>query len=199
MNYLVLCLARSKFIINFTLVLLCFEASYSFHSPKLIYRKRAVEKELRLSAQLDDLKFSWNSFDAVYLITTTVSDPMRLDRTKAELESVNLWQKVRVRTFEPDDQDRVRGCYTSHMKILDEAQKTFRSKDNYKVLVLEDNLEKTRRINPKVVKSVQDFMSDEPAWELFHLAYMMYVPGMSLSKISNNKAGSTLNILVYSS
>jgi hypothetical protein len=52
------------------------------------------------------------------------------------LEKVNLWDRVKVRQFKPDDEDRVRGCYTSHIAVLKEIQKEFRNKKDYKVIVL---------------------------------------------------------------
>jgi hypothetical protein len=67
---------------------------------------------------------------------------------------------------------------------LVEIQKKYKAKKDYKVLVLEDNLEVTQRINEKVIGSVADFVNERPQWDVFHLAYMMYVPGFSLSKLS---------------
>ena len=96
--------------------------------------------------------------------------------------------KVQVRTFEPDDEDRVRGCYTSHMNVLMDVKKSFVGRDDYKVLILEDNLETTNRMEPFIVESVSSFLEQmsksASGWDVFHLAYMMYVPGLSLQKIS---------------
>lgn len=39
----------------------------------------------------------WNFFDDVYLITTTQKDNQRLERTRQELEKVDLWERVNVR------------------------------------------------------------------------------------------------------
>ena len=62
---------------------------------------------------------AWDFVDDVFLITTTQKENQRLERTKEQLESVNLWERVKVRTFKPDDEDRVRGCYTSHIAVLE--------------------------------------------------------------------------------
>jgi hypothetical protein len=66
----------------------------------------------------------WDFVDDVFLITTTQKENSRLDRTKEQLEKVNLWDRVKVRTFKPDDADRVRGCYTSHIAVL-EGRRSF--------------------------------------------------------------------------
>lgn len=134
---------------------------------------------------------SWNFIDAVYLITTVTNTPNdRLEKTKDALSTVNLLDRVRVRSFKPDDVDRVRGCYTSHISVLQEIEKDFKSKkntENFVALILEDNLEPTQRISDDVLKSVENFMVVNPEWgDVFHLAYMMYVPGLSLSKKSQN-------------
>jgi hypothetical protein len=124
----------------------------------------------------------WSFIDDVYLITTTQKDNQRLQSTQEQLEKVDLWGRVNVRVFTPDDGDRVRGCYTSHMKVLEEAQEKYKDRKSYQVLILEDNLETTLRMDEKVVESVSDFVKAKSEWDVFHLAYMMYVPGLSLHK-----------------
>ena len=94
-------------------------------------------------------RYDWSFLDGVYLITTTAKENKRLEKTQEELESVNLWNQVNVKTFDPDDSDRVRGCYTSHIKVLQEIQKKYSSKSQYKVLVVEDNIEKTLQIKSR--------------------------------------------------
>lgn len=126
----------------------------------------------------------WDFADGVYLITTTQQENSRLERTRVELDKVSLWDRVKVRTFKPDDEDRVRGCYSSHISVLREIQKEFKGRKNYQALVLEDNLETTLRMDPSVVKSVEAFLEDQQYWDVFHLAYMMYVPGLSLNKMT---------------
>ena len=48
---------------------------------------------------------------------------------------------MKVKVFVPDDEDRVRGCYTSHIKVLQEIDREFGRRKDYRVLILEDNLE----------------------------------------------------------
>ena len=67
------------------------------------------------------------------------------------------------------------GCYTSHIKILYEIQNTFKNKEDYSVIILEDNLEITRRMSETVLKEVASFVKSEKNWDVFHLAYMMWV------------------------
>ena len=65
------------------------------------------------------------------------------------------------------------GCYTSHINILREIQNEYKNKQNYNVLILEDNLEMTKRISEKVLLEVAQFIKTENNWDVFHLAYMM--------------------------
>lgn len=51
----------------------------------------------------------WDFADDIYLITTTEKGSQRLERTKEQLEKVNMLDKVKIRTFTPDNEDRVRG------------------------------------------------------------------------------------------
>ena len=41
------------------------------------------------------------------------------------------------------------------------------------MIVLEDNLEITKRISEKVLSEVAAFVDTEKNWDVFHLAYMM--------------------------
>ena len=130
----------------------------------------------------DVLTISWDFIDGVYLITTTQPNNIRLENTQKELQSVNLWNnKINIRTFKPDDEDRVRGCYISHISVLKEIQQLYNTKNNkdkdYKILILEDNLEKTIQMRADTVLSIKEFLSSQAKnnkpWDVFHLAYMM--------------------------
>ena len=73
-------------------------------------------------------KERWDFADDIYLITTTEKGSQRLERTKEQLDKVNMLDKVKRRTFSPDDEDRVRGslafdCRTSSMKTSDKERK----------------------------------------------------------------------------
>ena len=144
----------------------------------------------------------WDFMDGIYLITTTAKDTPRLDQTKIELSKVGLLDKVKVRTFAPDNEDRVRGCYTSHINVLTEVQKTYKNKNSYKVLILEDNLEVTKRMGTSILASVNIFMKEKElnneTWDVFHLAYMMYVPGLSLKKLNTGDEWSQNIVQLFS-
>ena len=72
------------------------------------------------------------------------------------------------------------------MNVLGDVAKTMAGKDDYKILVLEDNLETTARMSPDTVDKVNEFLEKESGsggFDVFHLAYMMYVPGLFLKDI----------------
>ena len=164
-----------------------FSSVFCFRPSKILKSPSSKSNLLSSRKQNSDDAYIWD-FDSIYLITT-FSGSERLARTRRELENVNLWSKVQLRTFKTDDDDRVRGCYTSHIKVLEEADRNHGYKNDYKILVLEDNLETTSTISSSVIQSVNLFLQNEPLWDVFHLAYMMYVPGLSLSKLPNSNSG----------
>ena len=108
------------------------------------------------SAALD-----WSFLDAVYLIHCPNADinGERIKSTKGIFDEVNLLDSVVVKEFETDDDDRVRGCYTSHVSvfrdilenrqssglsnnfnIFDVFQKQTDPFDDKNVLIFEDNV-----------------------------------------------------------
>lgn len=127
----------------------------------------------------------WSFLDGVYLITTSLDGNQRLEHTKGQLIDVGLWDCVNAKVFPPDNEDRVRGCYTSHIAVLEEISIKYKNKPNYSVLILEDNLEVTLRHDINTIESVSNFVkstNDYGKWDAFHLGYMMYVPGLNLMK-----------------
>lgn len=179
--------------------------SLSLRRNKIIRGSRSLSMSTDLLTSPKEIKATgndWDFMDDIYLITTTSKDTTRLDQTKIELGKVGLLDKVKIRTFTPDNEDRVRGCYTSHINILTEVQKSFKNKKNYKVLILEDNLEVTKRMNNNVLASVNSFMKEKDMnnekWDVFHLAYMMYVPGLSLKKLNTGDEWSNNIVKLFS-
>jgi hypothetical protein len=71
---------------------------------------------------------------------------------------------------------------------MQEIQQRHQSKNDYRCIVVEDNLEVTQRCSTDVIDAVAHFVSApiNQGWEVFHLAYMMYVPGLSLHKIGGS-------------
>jgi hypothetical protein len=147
--------------------------------------------------------------DDVYLITTSQKSSEytgRLARTIEELRLAGLGpDDVKIRYFVPDDEDRVRGCYTSHIAVLREIQADMaRSKPkslqkNYRVLVLEDNLEMTARMGgpegdglSNAIDSTRAFFEGKAGygdWDVLHMAYMAYVPDLSMERLQPEAGG----------
>ncbi len=67
--------------------------------------------------------YDWSFIDQAYLITCPNADPnsQRLNKAKAILDKVGLLDKVIIKEFDTDDEDRIRGCYTSHISVLQDA------------------------------------------------------------------------------
>jgi len=147
------------------------------------------------AAELEDLptlRVDWSFLDAAFLITVPNVDGSnpRLPRAMSVLEQVGLSDLVEVREFERDDEDRVRGCYTSHVAVLEEAQQRFSGRTKLNVLVLEDNIAVSPRIEQETLNAVEAFCGADGAAErrdMVHLAYIMYVPGLSVEASPSNE------------
>jgi len=95
-----------------------------------------------LSSSLSS-NLNWDSIiDGGYLITCPNGDPggERLKRSNKILTNVGLSDKIEVREFETDDEDRIRGCYNSHIEVYKEVQREMQGREDYSVLVIEDNV-----------------------------------------------------------
>jgi len=94
--------------------------------------------------------------------------------------------RVEVRTFARDDGDRIRGCYTSHIAVLQEAAERLADSPSANVLVLEDNLAISPNLSGDVLRAVQLFCEGSADGasrrDMVHLAYIMYVPGLSVAR-----------------
>jgi GR25 family glycosyltransferase involved in LPS biosynthesis len=75
--------------------------------------------------------YDWSFIDKAYLITCPNADPgsERLTKAKTILNSVGLLDRVEVKEFQTDDEDRIRGCYTSHIAVMKDALKYIKSLD----------------------------------------------------------------------
>ena len=71
----------------------------------------------------------WDFVDQVYLITCPNADPSstRLNNALGILADAGLEDRVQVKEFETDDEDRIRGCYTSHISVLQDAMRDIQS------------------------------------------------------------------------
>lgn len=124
-----------------------------------------------------DAKIDWSFLDAAYVITCPDADGSnpRLDRVRPALDEVGLGDLVEVREFAKDDEDRIRGCYSSHIAVLEEAQQRLKGKKDCNVLVLEDNIDVSPRIAPETLAAVKKYVTepDTETRDMVHLAYIM--------------------------
>ena len=67
-----------------------------------------------------DTSLDWSFVDYAYLITCPNADfnSERLTKAKSILNEVGLIDRVKIMEFDTDDEDRIRGCYTSHISVL---------------------------------------------------------------------------------
>jgi hypothetical protein len=162
---------------------------------------------------VQEVDFDWSFLDGVYLITCPNVDPngMRLKRAMGILDDVGLADRVQVKQFDTDDENRIRGCYTSHISVLSSALESTRSKGdknlfeglfrnfmpnneafgdaaltdvrNVNVLVLEDNLALSGvQLKKQLLDSVEKYMTTNPDWDVIHLSYIPYVPDLKVSR-----------------
>ena len=153
----------------------------------------------------------WSFLDGVYLITCPNVDPngTRLKRAIGILDGVGLADRVQVKEFATDDENRIRGCYTSHISVLSSVLESTKSdknlweglfrnfgatndffgdrrtadERNVNILVLEDNLALTSdRLKQDLLDSVAKYMTTDPSWDVIHLSYIPYVPDLKVSR-----------------
>lgn len=112
-----------------------------------------------------------------------------------QLEAVGLASLTEVCEFGTDDDDRIRGCYTSHISVLEAAEKRFADRpadEQLNILVLEDNLSISPRIEQPTLDSMSRFLAKGSSAsalqpDMVHLAYIMYVPGLSVETIPSEE------------
>lgn len=171
----------------------------------------------------------WSFIDAAYLITCPNADPgsERLNGATSILKQCNVGDQVQVKDFDTDDEDRIRGCYTSHISVLRDALKevngSSRSKNDQKnpfffstiqsddaestgsaIMVLEDNLALTGNLDQSILDEVEAFTKSNDSWDVIHLAYIPYVPNLVVSRTESERivkvtcgVGSALGTTAY--
>lgn len=168
----------------------------------------------------------WSFLDAIYLITCPNADPGsdRLRNTMKVLEETNLQNKVVVKEFDTDDEDRVRGCYASHLSVmrtaLKEAEQRKKSTKNtwlqsflpqdsgdgrdYKVLILEDNLATSGSLDQMTIDRVAEYVTKGSPWDVVQLSYNPYVPNLVVTRTDHDRivklscgVGSALGTTAY--
>ncbi len=175
------------------------------------------ETSARSESSTSKAALNWSFLDDVYLIHCPNGDVdgSRIKSTKSILDEVNLLDTVRIKEFETDDEDRVRGCYTSHVSVFRDILKTstkssqakggfnfleiFQKKDEdddvskgddeVKALVFEDNLSLgNRELVQETIDAVSNFIqTNENNWDVIHLAYIPYVPDLKVSKTEDKR------------
>ena len=155
---------------------------------------------LQLSSK-ERIAADWSFLDATYVITCPAADGTnpRLDNARRALSEVGL-NEFEPCEFQPDDEDRVRGCYTSHISVLEEAERRFAGTEDLNVLVIEDNLSLSTRLCGSTLESVRSFLSGSgAARDVMHLAYIMYVPGLAVERVERPGGGSEESIVLLKS
>ena len=155
----------------------------------------------------------WSFIDSAYLIHCPNGDPGgdRIASTRSILKEVNLLDSVTVKEFDTDDEDRVRGCYNSHISVFrDIIQKNSRKSisnnldflgifknnerrddvdDDLNVLIFEDNLYLNNGIlDQECIDAISNFVQEyKDKWDVVHLAYIPYVPDLKVSKTDDKR------------
>jgi len=169
-------------------------------------------------------KLNWDFLDAVYVITCPNADVgrKRQAQTKEILDEVGMStslgrNKVLIREFLTDDEDRVRGCYTSHISIMQDAKRRIVDKkkndEDCRILVLEDNLacrfddnnHGSNVLRQDLLNACTEFLqSNQGTCDILHLAYTPYVPNLTVLKTNNSNivqlkcgVGSALGTTAY--
>lgn len=131
-----------------------------------------------------------NTIDSCYLITCPKAEggELRYKRSLEILNRVELASRTVIKEFDTDDEDRIRGCYMSHIRVLEEAYKNYGSNRQGRIMVIEDNValtdEDTFRTN-EIVSHATSFMTYND-FDVMHLSYICYVPNLVISKTSNS-------------
>jgi len=146
------------------------------------------------SSNLYTTALDWTDLiDGGYLVTCPNGDPGRgrLASSTSIIDDSHLSSLITIKEFDTDDEDRIRGCYNSHIDILQEAKKTYGSRSSdYNVLVLEDNISSAGSLTQDLLDSLSTFRKTTD-YDLIHLAYIMYVPGLTVTKTTD---GAVVNL-----
>jgi len=200
-----------------------FQGTQRFFSHTSSAQQSLRPTRLSLGSSLDTFvqtpareeSIDWSFLDGVYLITCPNADPEgeRLEKAKAILDKVGLLGKLQVKEFETDDENRIRGCYNSHISVLSDVldnQKRDHQKSLFdglfgslmpkamvskpddsierdvNVLVLEDNLAlSSAELRQELVDSIAQYSSASPDWDIIHLSYIPYVPDLKVTRTSS--------------
>jgi len=134
----------------------------------------------------------WGFIDCVYLVHCPNADENRerFVSTRTILKQVNLFDRLEIKKFETDDEDRIRGCYNSHIAIFREIlNKRSDGPDDINALIFEDNLYRNGEIlKQESIDAISSFTEQcDKEWDVIHLSYIPYVPDLQILKTNNNK------------
>lgn len=144
------------------------------------------------------LALDWSFLDGVYVIhcPNGDNDGSRMKATKDVLSDVNLVDNLQVKEFDTDDENRIRGCYTSHLSVYRDIlaatsngrklsngfdffrnfQKNPEDDVNVNVLILEDNVALAGRpVKQEALDSIARFVSNknDGNWDVVHLGKLL--------------------------
>lgn len=82
--------------------------------------------------------YNWSFLDSVHLIHCPNGDnsKKRITSTRCILNQVNLLDRLTMKLFDTDDEDRIRGCYNSHVSVFKDIlqkQSTAPTKNDRKI------------------------------------------------------------------
>mmetsp|Transcript_14580 Transcript_14580/g.40513 ORF Transcript_14580/g.40513 Transcript_14580/m.40513 type:complete len:428 (-) Transcript_14580:1709-2992(-) len=169
------------------------------------------------SSSVTTTPLDWSFLDSVCLIHCPNGDVegSRIKSTRNILDDINLLDATTIKEFETDDEDRVRGCYTSHVSVFkdllgkssatavggfdffnvfrktndDRSDNTDGIDEDLNVLIFEDNLFLGNRIlTQETIDAVSNFIQDKTnQWDVIHLAYIPYVPDLQVSRTNDKR------------
>mmetsp|Transcript_27379 Transcript_27379/g.60290 ORF Transcript_27379/g.60290 Transcript_27379/m.60290 type:complete len:428 (+) Transcript_27379:158-1441(+) len=169
------------------------------------------------SSSATTTSLNWSFLDSVSLIHCPNGDVDggRIKSTRKILSDINLLDCTNIKEFDTDDEDRVRGCYTSHISVFRDILETSSSRssptssgfeffgffqkanipsndngnNDLNALIFEDNLSLGNRIlTQEIIDALSDFIqNNKNRWDVIHLAYIPYVPDLQVSKTNDKR------------
>eukprot|EP00536_Pseudo-nitzschia_multiseries_P010917 jgi/Psemu1/27385/gm1.27385_g len=148
----------------------------------------------------------WSFLDSVCLIHCPNGDVdgSRIKSTRNILDDINLLDSTTIKEFDTDDEDRVRGCYTSHVSVFRDllepnsrrssapalgfdffnvfqkannfrSDNTDDSDEDLNVLVFEDNLSlSNRKLTQETIDAVSNFIQNNK--NEWDVIHLAYIP-----------------------
>lgn len=180
----------------------------SVRSPALPVRTHARARAVAMTTtdaaseavdEIAPVACDWAGVDGGYMITCDASS-VRVASAERIISAFGLSDLVQTRVFTADPEDKLRGCYMSHIAVLEEAERTFGSRDDWAVLVIEDNIGLSKAATkPEIAETLEGvlrYAQADRSWSMIHLAYIMYVPGLSVLRVPARDGAGVLEHVV---